>query len=93
MKDPRINKPLTNYFIPDTYICVIFLKNAETKQKHDEIHKKNSWFKDTFLDSKRKLKEEIHEELKRYVFLLISTHLSHGVELSVKQNDCNRPYA
>ena len=50
-----------------TLICVIFLENAETKGKQKEKHKKTTWFKDTFLDSKRKLKEEIHKELKRYV--------------------------
>lgn len=46
----------------------LFLANtAPSKQKHEDIHEKNSWFKDTFLDSKRNLKEEIHEELKRQV--------------------------
>jgi hypothetical protein len=49
-------------------MCIIFLANAETKQKQ-EICEKNSWFKDTFLDSTQKLKEEVHEDLKRYDFL------------------------
>ena len=54
----------------------LFLVNiASSKQKYEEIHQKNSWFKDAFLDSKRNLKEEIHEELKRqvtfiYVYLI-----------------------
>ena len=38
----------------------------ETKQKHEEINKMDSWFKNTFLDSRRKLKDEIHEELKSF---------------------------
>ena len=50
-----------------TLVCVIFLENAETERKQKENHEKNVWFKDTFLDCKRKLREEIHKELKRYV--------------------------
>jgi hypothetical protein len=46
-------------------MCIIFLANAETKQMHEEIREKNSWFKDTFLDSSRNLKEEVHEHLER----------------------------
>ena len=40
---------------------------ASSEQNNEEIQQKNSWFKDAFLDCKRNLKEEIHEELKRQV--------------------------
>ena len=57
---------------PDAYMCIlIFLANVETKQKHEAICEKNSWFKNTFLDSTRKLKEEVHEDLKRYNIFVI----------------------
>ncbi|CAB3989022.1 Hypothetical predicted protein [Paramuricea clavata] len=41
----------------------------ETKRKHNEIHEQFTWFKATFLDSKRKLKKEIHKELKSFPWL------------------------
>jgi hypothetical protein len=48
----------------------IFLTNIETEPKREEMKdEKEIWFKDTFLDSKRKLKEEVHEELRRYQYL------------------------
>jgi hypothetical protein len=48
----------------------MFLTNTETEPKRKEMKdEKEIWFKDTFLDSKRKLKEEVHEELRRYQYL------------------------
>ena len=55
---------------------VIFLANTEikhehqeTKREHNDAHEDESynWFKDTFLNSKRKLKKEIYEKLRRYI--------------------------
>ena len=44
----------------------VFLNNTAPKQNDEEIREqKNTWFKETFLDSKRNLKEEIHKDLKR----------------------------
>ena len=57
--------------MPGAYIKTYnFLANTEAEQKDEEIHQKNSWFKNTFLDSKRNLKEEIHQQLERLVILV-----------------------
>ena len=57
--------------MPGAYIEIYnFLANTEAGQKDEEIHQKNSWFKNAFLDSKRNLKEEIHQELERLVILV-----------------------
>ena len=48
----------------------MFLTNTETEPKREDMKdEKEIWFKDTFLDSKRKLKEKVHEELRRYKYL------------------------
>ena len=57
--------------MPGAYIEIYnFLANTEAEQKDEEIHQKNSWFKNAFLDSKRNLKEEIHQKLERFVILV-----------------------
>ena len=49
---------------------IIFVADTETEAKCEEIKdEKKIWFKDAFLDSKRKLKEKVHEELRRYQYL------------------------
>ena len=54
--------------MPGAYIEIYnFLENTEADQKDGEIHQKNSLFKNVFLDSKRNLKEEIHQKLERLV--------------------------
>ena len=59
---------ILNVFMPGAYIEIDnFLANTEAEQTDEEIHQKNSWFKNAFLDPKRNLKEEIHQELERLV--------------------------
>ena len=48
-----------------------FLGNTKTKQKQEEIDEMDAWFKEKFLDSKRKLKDQIYEELKG-VFVILT---------------------